>query len=231
MKKLAAICLSVICIGAAWLGWRGYSLYQAAVEDGWKEKVEAVQKQPDYTSLEELPEIYIKAVVSVEDHRFYRHKGVDLLATMRAAFHDIMALSFVEGGSTITQQLAKNLFFTQDKVMDRKVAEMFMAWRLEREYEKDEILELYVNSIYFGSGYQNVRQASIGYFHKEPIEMTDGEAVLLAGIPNAPSVYSLDENPKLAYERQRQVLSCMVERGEIEENQAKAIIDNNPSIE
>ena len=101
----------------------------------------------------------------------------------------------MEGGSTITQQLAKNLYFSQEKEMTRKVAEMFMAFDLERHYSKEEILELYVNTIYFGNGYYSVAEASEGYFGKAPSEMTEYESTLLAGIPNAPSVYALTANP------------------------------------
>lgn len=217
MKRIMAICLSVIVIGTSFLVYEGYSLYQEAVQDHWRDKVESVQEQQDFTELKDLPKLYIRAVIAVEDHRFYDHGGVDFWATMRAAFHDIVSMSFEEGGSTITQQLAKNLFFTQEKVIKRKIAEMFMAWRLEREYSKEEILELYVNSIYFGCGYQNVRQASWGYFQKEPAEMTDSECTLLAGIPNAPSVYNPEANPDLAEQRQQQVLRRLAEVGEREE--------------
>lgn len=104
----------------------------------------------------------------------------------------------MEGGSTITQQLAKNLCFTQEKLLTRKVAEVFAAFALEREYSKEEILELYVNSIYFGNGYYSVREASIGYFQKEPSRMTPSECTMLAGIPNAPSAYALTASPELA---------------------------------
>lgn len=117
---------------------------------------------------DELPRLYRDAVVAVEDHRFYSHGGVDFIALCRALWNDVCAGAFVEGGSTITQQLAKNLYFTQEKVLTRKAAEAFMAWAIEKQYTKDEILELYVNSIYFGSGYYNVRQASEGYFGKAP---------------------------------------------------------------
>lgn len=131
------------------------------------------------------------AVVAVEDHRFEQHWGIDLIAIGRAAWNNLISWSLREGGSTITQQLAKNMYFTQEKSFIRKIAEMFMAFRLENTYTKDKILELYVNSIYFGDGYYCVRDASRGYFGKEPIDMTGYESTLLAGIPNAPSVAAL----------------------------------------
>ncbi len=189
---------------------QGYSMYREALEGmGLEEKVALIQQKESYTKLEDVPEVYRQAVISVEDHRFYQHVGIDLIAIGRAALHDIRARRFVEGGSTITQQLAKNLYFTQEKEMTRKVAEVFMAFALERDYSKDQILELYINSIYFGDGYDTVREASQGYFGKEPMEMTEYESTLLAGIPNAPSKYAPSKNQQLAEKSQRQVLRRM----------------------
>ena len=176
--------------------------------------------------LADLPEIYLDAVVAVEDHRFEQHCGIDIIAIARAAWNNIKSWSLREGGSTITQQLAKNLYFTQERSFIRKAAEVFMAFRLEQTYSKDEILELYVNSIYFGDGYYCVRDASAGYFGKEPADMTDDEATLLAGIPNAPSVYSLTANPDLAAQRQQYVLQQMVKYGYLGEEEAAAILQN-----
>ena len=163
------------------------------------------------------------AVVAVEDHRFEQHWGIDLIAIGRAAWNNLISWSLREGGSTITQQLAKNMYFTQEKSFIRKIAEMFMAFRLENTYTKDKILELYVNSIYFGDGYYCVRDASRGYFGKEPIDMTGYESTLLAGIPNAPSVYSLTVNPDLAKQRQQYVIQQMVRYGYISEDEGKEL--------
>ena len=121
----------------------------------------------------------------------------------------------MEGGSTITQQLAKNLYFTQEKELTRKAAEVFMAFELERNYSKEEILELYVNSIYFGDGYYDVSSASEGYFGKTPEELNDYEATLLAGVPNAPSVYAPTKNPDKAEQRRLQVVNRMIACGYI----------------
>jgi len=170
-----------------------------------------------------MPELYLDAVVAVEDHRFEQHLGIDLIAIGRAAWNNLTSWSLREGGSTITQQLAKNMYFTQEKSFIRKIAEMFMAFRLESSYTKDEILELYLNSIYFGDGYYCVRDASQGYFGKDPIDMTDYESTLLAGIPNAPSVYSLTANPDLAEQRQQYVIQQMVKYGYISEGEGKKL--------
>ncbi len=186
---------------------QGYRMYREAIEaTSLEEMVSSVRQKENFTELEDIPVVYQNAVVSVEDHRFYHHIGIDFIAIGRAALHDIQAGSFVEGGSTITQQLAKNLYFTQEKELTRKVAEVFVAFDLEKNYTKDEILELYMNSIYYGDGYYTVSEASQGYFGKEPEEMSEYESTLLAGIPNAPSKYAPTKSQELAEKRQRQVL-------------------------
>lgn len=221
---LLVLLLAAAC-GAGYIAWQGYSLYAGALEEKPLEQRVAEQRaQPGYTEWEDLPETYIQAVIAVEDHRFYEHRGIDLLAMGRALWNDLRTWSFAEGGSTITQQLAKNLCFSQEKSIVRKAAEVFAAWDLERRYSKDEILELYVNSIYFGSGCYNVGSASETYFGKEPKDMTDSECTMLAGIPNAPSVYDPTANPDLALQRQRQVVERMVAEEFLTDGQAAAIL-------
>lgn len=228
MKIFKRIILGIIiCIMIAGLVFVGnsYHVYKEALKQiPLEEKVEMIQSKENYTQIEEMPKIYIDAVVSVEDHRFYKHGGIDIIALGRALVNDIKAMSFVEGGSTITQQLAKNIYFTQEKKISRKVAEAFMAFNIEKNYEKEEILELYLNTSYFGDGYYTVREAAKGYFNKEPNEMTDYEAILLAGIPNAPSVYAPTKNPDLAKKRQKQVMDKMVKNGVLTEEQANNIL-------
>ena len=138
-----------------------------------------------YTTLDSLPQTYIDTVLSVEDKRFYSHVGIDPIAIGRALVNDIKAGAYVEGGSTITQQLAKNQFFTQDKKIVRKIAEMFMAFKIESVLEKDKILELYVNSLFFGNNYYCVGDAAEGYLGKPPSEMHSDQCELLARMPNA----------------------------------------------
>ena len=221
---LLVLLLAAAC-GAGYIAWQGYSLYAEALEEKALEQRVAEQRaQPGYTEWEDLPETYIQAVIAVEDHRFYEHRGIDLLAMGRALWNDLRTWSFAEGGSTITQQLAKNLCFSQEKSIVRKVAEVFAAWDLEGRYSKDEILELYVNSIYFGRGCYNVGSASETYFGKEPKDMTDSECTMLAGIPNAPSVYDPTANPDLALQRQRQVVERMVAEEFLTDGQAAAIL-------
>ena len=238
VKRVLRFCLKWILLPAVLLAliptgmliYNGYTLYrQALAEKPVAEMAAEIQTIPNYTPVDELPQIYLDAVISVEDKRFYSHPGVDPLAITRAAFNDLRTLSFAEGGSTITQQLAKNEYFTQEKTLTRKVAEAFMALKIERELDKDTILGLYLNSINFGSGYYCVADASEGYFGKSPSMMNDWEATLLAGIPNAPSVYSPDADPELALQRQRQVLQRMVACGKLSRDEAAEILSLSPA--
>ena len=220
LRKLVLLILFVAVIASASVLVSGYEMYQDAVSD-WplSEKISEIQGKEHFTNYDELTQCYIDAVIAAEDRRFFRHHGFDLLATSRAMWHNIEAGSLIEGGSTITQQLAKNLYFTQEKKFTRKVAEVFVARDIEKLCDKKTIFELYVNSIYFGSGYYSVYEAAEGYYGKKPCDLNDYEATMLAGIPNAPSVYSPDVNPTLAEERRQQVLECMVENGYIEEGE------------
>lgn len=204
---------------------RGFNLYQNALADQSLEDMAAtIESREGFTPLDELPNLYLQAVVAVEDHRFYLHPGFDFIATSRALFNDLKAGAIVEGGSTITQQLAKNQYFTQEQTIERKIAEVFMALTLEQHFSKNAILELYVNSIYFGNGYEGIGNAGIGYFDKQPSELDDYECTLLAGIPNAPSAYALTENSDLAYQRQEQVLRKLVAHNYLDEDDVSRIL-------
>lgn len=225
-------CLLIVFVCAAigsvaFYGVEGYKMYRDAVSrESVEERFDKIQKEEDFTRYSELPEFYINAVISVEDHRFRSHPGIDPIAICRAAWTDIKAMSFEEGGSTITQQLAKNTLFTQDKRMERKMAEVFAVLDIEKEYSKEEILELYVNTSSFGSGYYGIYAASEGYFGKQPSELTDYEAAMLAGVPNAPSVYSPDVSMELASQRVGQVLGSMVRCGYLTQKEADQIKEN-----
>ncbi len=228
MKNLFKILIFLLLIGmsiALLFISKGYHMYKEAIESvSLEEKVEEIRKKENYTEFSELPQMYVNAVISVEDKRFFKHSGIDIIAISRAAINDIKAMSYIEGGSTITQQLAKNMYFTQEKIMERKIAEVFMAWDIESNYSKEDIFELYVNSIYFGDGYYTVKEACRGYFNKEIDEMTDYECIMLAGIPNAPSVYAPTKNLSLAKERQRQVMEKMIENKFLTEDEANEIL-------
>lgn len=225
IKRLLWLVLVVLVIVAGVQIKGGYDKYQQALADRpLNEELEELQNKDNYTQYEDVPEIYYKALVAVEDRRFYKHNGFDIIGTTRAIYNDIKANELLEGGSTISQQLAKNLYFPQDNTLRRKIAEIFMAMKIEREYEKEDVLEFYVNGIYYGSGYYSIYDASIGYFDKEPKDMTDYECTLLVGIPNAPSIYSLNVRPDLAKQRQEKVVECMVDVKYITEDEGREIL-------
>lgn len=209
---------------------KGYKMYiEATGAYPVEKKAEEIQDAENFVSYDELPDFYIKAVISVEDRRFEKHGGIDPVAIGRAIIHDIQAKAPVEGGSTITQQLAKNLYYTQEKKLERKFAEVFTAFEFERKFTKEEIFELYVNSIYFGSNYYGIAEAAQGYYGAEVSELTEYECAMLAGIPNAPTAYSLDTSPDLAEQRLVQVLDKMVENEDIDTVKAKSIIEFRPA--
>ena len=157
----------------------------------------------------------VKALMAVEDRRFYDHFGVDPIGLVRAAYVNLRAGAIVQGGSTITQQLAKNLFLTNERTVKRKVQEAILALWLERKFTKDEILALYLNRVYFGAGTYGVDAAAERYFGKSAERLTLYESAMLAGLLKAPSRYNPSANPELAHERAVIVLGDMVDAGYI----------------
>lgn len=203
----------------------GYKMYKDVLEEKQLDlKINELKEKENYTKLSDMNDIYLDAVISTEDNKFYKHNGINISSIVRAFIHDVQAKELVEGGSTITQQLSKNLYFTQEKTFKRKIAETFMAFNIEKHYSKNEILEFYLNTSYFGNGYYTVREASLGYFNKEPKDLSVSESIMLAGIPNAPSVYNPKENLKLAKERQKQVIDKMIENDKLTKKEAKMIL-------
>lgn len=224
--RILLVIILIVAIIAGIITYKGYTIYKNALDEiSVADKVSEIQADENYTKIEDMPQFYLDAVVAVEDHRFYDHGAIDPIAIARAVWTNIKSFELREGGSTITQQLAKNIYFTQEKTALRKIAEIFMAFEIEKNCEKDEILELYVNTSYFGDGYYCVKEAANGYFDKEPIDMNEYESSMLAGIPNAPSVYAPTKNPDLASQRQRQVLERMVEYEYITEDEKNEIMN------
>ncbi len=204
--------LSVLLAVGVVLGWQGHTLYKEAVETApIGSMYDRIRARGEFVTFDQLPGTYVDAVISVEDRRFAVHHGIDPISIGRALVIDVKTHSLAEGGSTLTQQLAKNELFTQEKRMARKAAEMFAALDIEKNYSKQQIFEMYANTIYFGSGYYGIAQAAQGYFGKTPAQLTDAEAVVLAGLPNAPSLYSPKGNPALALKRTKVVLDRMTE--------------------
>ncbi|MGX1194933.1 transglycosylase domain-containing protein [Metabacillus sp. SLBN-84] len=164
-------------------------------------------------SIKEIPGHVREAFIAVEDKRFYEHNGIDLKAISRALYRDLLAGGKVEGGSTITQQLAKNTFLTTEKSVLRKAKEAAIAMSLENKYSKSKLLELYLNQVYFGHGAYGIQSASLYYFNKEVKDLTVEEGAMLAGIPKAPSNYSPVLHPEKSKERRDTILSLMGDQG------------------
>ena len=161
-------------------------------------------------SIETIPQNLISALITIEDKNFYIHSGINLKAIFRAILYDIKAGEYKQGASTLTQQLAKTLFLSSEKSITRKIKEAFLALQIERRYTKNEILELYLNLIYLGSGAYGVEAASQTYFGKSVGDLTLAESALVAGLPKAPSIYSPIKNPDLAKKRRDIVLRQML---------------------
>jgi penicillin-binding protein 1A len=172
-----------------------------------------------FVPINEIPVQMVNAVIAVEDSRFWKHKGIDYIAIGRALLKDIVSIGLKEGGSTITQQLAKVTFLTSEKTLTRKLREAALAIKIERNFDKREILELYLNKIYFGHGAYGVEMASRMYFGKSIQDITLSEAALLAGLIKAPATYSPYNDLTKAKERQRLVLARMEDEGYIKRSE------------
>ncbi len=191
------------------------------LKDSVDRRVAEVVSKKDYVTIDKIPDNLKQAIVAVEDNRFYSHHGFDIEGIARASLVNLQYGRIEEGASTITQQLVKNLFLTQDQTFDRKAEELLLALDMEARYSKDEILELYLNTIYFGSNYYGIRQASIGYFGKEPSKLILPESAMIAGLPNAPSLYSPYVDFMMSKKRQIIVLDSMVRTGVITKETAE----------
>ncbi len=170
-----------------------------------------------------------QAVIAIEDRRFYSHFGFDPIGFARAMTQNVLAGRMVQGGSTLTQQLAKNLFLKPERTIERKVQEVLLAMWLEHKYSKDQILEMYLNRVYFGSGAYGVEAASRRYFDKPARDVSLSQAALLAGLLKAPSRLSPARDPKAATERGQLVLAAMREQGMINDTEMASAIANPPT--
>ena len=227
-KGKLVITLAALFTAAMLTASCGYSISDSAMEEGLVP--DAVSQFYDnenriiYTTasaehrlpvkLDKIPKHVRAAFVSIEDNRFYEHSGIDYRGTFRALVSNIMGQE-VQGGSTITQQLAKNAFLTQERTISRKIKEAFLARQMENKYTKDEILNMYLNQIYFGEGSYGVESASLTYFGKHVQDIDLAEAATLAAIPKSPNYYDPMENPKANKERRDIVLDQMVKYGHI----------------
>ena len=228
VRNVLLIILAIILITGITLFVLGNNMYKEALGDQTLEEViEDIQLDPSYVQYEDLPQNYINAVIAVEDHRYRDHGAIDIIAIGRALYVNITTMSLREGGSTIAQQVAKNIFYIEeDRPIVRKIAEIITAFDLENKYSKDDIVALYVNTIYFGDGYYGIEEACQGYLGKSSTEMTLADCTMMAGVPNAPSVYAPTVNPDLTRSRQEKVISDMQEYGYLSESDANDLLDS-----
>lgn len=171
--------------------------------------------------VDKLPKHAYEAIIAIEDRRFLHHKGVDFIGIMRAMFVNISSGRIVQGGSTLTQQLAKNLFLSHSKSVKRKIQEFILAIWLERKFNKKQILSIYLNRVYFGSGAYGLDAAAYRFFGKSAFQLSVYEAAKIAGALKSPSLYSPFHNPEKSDQRTEQVLICMIEAGYLSENEKK----------
>lgn len=206
---LLAIILAffVICI----ITGGGYLEYKRAVDNiSIEQKVNEIHAVEHYTTLEDIATYMKDGVVAIEDRRFYQHDGVDYYALMRSLVVNITNQGH-QGGSTLSQQLAKNMYFMEDNSGFKKVAEAFVAKDLEHMYTKDEILEMYLNIIYYGDGHYGIYEASMGYYGVLPKDLNITQASVLSGMAQAPSIYMLSNRDSITKDRQKQVLNAMLD--------------------
>lgn len=226
IKKLIIFIIVILLFVAGYFVKEGYDFYQAAIEEKSLEmRVKELKEMDNYTKLEDISKYYIDGLIAVEDKRFYEHNGIDPYAIGGAFVYTFQSKKIGFGASTLSQQLAKNLVLDQRKKLVRKIAEIFATIEIEKNYSKDEILEMYANITYFGDGYYGIGNASYGYFGKTPSELDLNEATLLAGIPNAPSVYQLSNDNDGTYIRQIAVINAMMKNGTLDEEEGNKLIE------
>ena len=194
-----------------------------------QDKVASIMQKDDYVPIDEISDYLKVATISTEDKRFYKHQGVDLIAYGRILYVFITSGQISGGGSTITQQLAKNMYFSFQPSIIRKVAEFFVTKDLERLYDKDTLLELYLNIINYGDNNIGIASASMNYFHVEPADLSFDQATLLAGIPQSPANYQLSNHEDHARPRQQAVLATIEDNGYYDDDElARLLLGVNP---
>ena len=193
-KRLFALLLvSVVIFGVLTFPYikSGYRMYKQAVEQmPIEQKVEEILSKDGYTPFEEISPIFVQTLINSEDRRFYQHFAVDPISLVRAVVANLFHKEYAQGGSTLTQQLAKNMYFSFDKHLERKVAEVFVAVQLEKMYTKDEILALYSSVVYFGQNCYGVKHAAGYYYGTQPHLLNEQQSKELVRALKAPSVYN-----------------------------------------
>lgn len=199
-----------------------FSAYQSSiVYDDQGEIIKLIKKErfQIYLTIDNIPDMAKEAIISIEDKKFYEHNGIDLKAIVRAAVALVKKDEITQGGSTITQQLSRNIFLTHTVSWERKVEEIFIALRLEKIYSKEDILEFYLNNVYFANGYYGIEAASVGYFNKSSSQLNLSEIAFLCAIPNSPTMYDPRINMENTLKRRDRIIDEMLKDGKITEAQ------------
>ena len=188
------------------------------------------EENRQYAKFNEIPPRIIEALIAIEDTAFFEHDGINYEAIFRAAIKDIQAMSLVEGASTLTQQLVKNMLLTREKKFTRKLKEIIISYEVEQKLTKEQIIERYLNQVYFGHGYYGIKTAAIGYFKKNLNELSIKEIAILVGLPKAPSSYDPTRHLDLSLSRANSVISRMYNIGWITANEYQNAIKERPMI-
>jgi len=221
LLKIIVVLILLITVLSSLLLRQGYLRYQEEIENKPIEVlVNEYRNNDNYVEFNELSKDFINAVISVEDKRFFERKGYDFIALFRAIYHNFKARNIIEGGSTISEQIAKNLYLGgYVEGLQEKIAEIFIMNDLEKHYSKEVLFALYVNMNYYGDSYYGIYEAANGYYGINPNQLSLAQAAILAGLPNAPSIYQLSSGFDLAKDRQLWVLQTMYNNGFISESQ------------
>ncbi len=226
MKTLKRLCgillLCLLCVIVTLFG-QGYVRYKREIQaKPLEEAVAAYSSDPEYVPFSKIDEDFVNAVIAVEDKRYFTRKGYDVIALCRALYHNFLARGMIEGGSTITEQIAKNLYMEgYVSGLEEKAAEIIIMLELEKAFSKEELFALYANMNYYGDGYWGIKDAAEGYYGASPSDLSLAQAAILAGIPNAPSLYQLSTGYEGARSRQEWVLHTMCNNGFISQEEAE----------
>lgn len=224
LKTVLLVAITACIVLAGWLGIQGYRSYKTIESQAPLEQMVANAMASDkYVPADEIAPFLLQATVAVEDARFYEHNGIDPIALARAVLSQIIPSMDKSGGSTITQQVVKNLYHQYNQTLDWKVTESILALHLEQMLSKEEILALYVSIINYGDNFTGIRKASEGYFAVSPSQLNDAQASILAGIPQSPAYYQLSNHFDAAKAKQKVVLEAMVRNDMISQEQMDQI--------
>ena len=228
LKTICLLLIMLLIVFSSFTYVKAKHLYNTKISELSIEDAVKQYTYNKYLTFDEIDEDFVNAVISVEDKRFFDRKGYDFIALIRAIYNNIIFREFIEGGSTITEQIAKNLYLERTaRNLEEKLCEIMIMYDLEEKYSKEELFALYANMNYYGDGYWGLKNAARGYYKAQANDLSLAKAAILAGIPNAPSAYQLSTGYELAKNRQEKVLTTMVNNNIIsEQEKAEALLED-----